>query len=253
VAADVDAVDLAKEDVREVVWTLLEGHRAVPIPPGAHDRIPNFIGAEVAADRIGALTEWQRARAVKANPDKAQLALRRRALEEGKLVYMAVPRLAKDRPFVLLDPAELGGSFDTVSTSGGGVALGRPVDVRHMEPIDLVVCGTVAVNRQGVRIGKGGGFSDLEVALLTHGGLVGAETPIVTTVHQLQVLDEDLPATEHDFRVDWVATPDEMFRSESVSHPLSGIRWDHLTKEKVAAIPALRRLAAELNKTELLV
>lgn len=160
---EVETVDLAKEALRERVWTLLETSGAVPIPPGAHDRIPNFYDAESAADRIATLPGWCHARAVNANPDKAQFPLRRGALMEGKLVYMAVPRLAQDRPFVLLDPAELQGSFDEASTSEGGVALGRLVDIRDMEPIDLIVCGTVAVNRQGARLGKGGGFSDLEV------------------------------------------------------------------------------------------
>jgi NAD(P)-dependent dehydrogenase (short-subunit alcohol dehydrogenase family) len=35
-----------------------------------------------------------------------------------------------------------------------------------MRPVNLVVCGSVAVNRRGVRLGKGAGYSDIEVALL---------------------------------------------------------------------------------------
>jgi len=50
-----------------------------------------------------------------------------------------------------------------VEDSGDGIVY---VDIAGMEPIDLVVCGSVAVNAQGVRVGKGGGFSDLELALL---------------------------------------------------------------------------------------
>ena len=38
--------------------------------------------------------------------------------------------------------------------------------------MDLVVCGSVAVNRSGVRLGKGGGYADLELALLVEPGLV---------------------------------------------------------------------------------
>jgi 5-formyltetrahydrofolate cyclo-ligase len=41
----------------------------------------------------------------------------------------------------------------------------------------------VAVNRQGARVGKGGGFSDLEFALLVEAGLVGTDTVVATTVH----------------------------------------------------------------------
>jgi hypothetical protein len=40
------------------------------------------------------------------------------------------------------------------------------VSISELRPIDLVVCGSVAVKRHGERIGKGAGYSDLEVALL---------------------------------------------------------------------------------------
>jgi 5-formyltetrahydrofolate cyclo-ligase len=109
--------------------------------------------------------------------------------------------------------------------------------------IDLVVCGTVAVNRDGVRVGKGGGFSDLEFALLAQRGTIGEDTVIVTTVHPIQVLDEELPETDHDFRVDVVVTPDEILRCPRVRRP-RGILWDHLDPAKVAEVPALERLAA---------
>jgi 5-formyltetrahydrofolate cyclo-ligase len=131
--------------------------------------------------------------------------------------------------------------------------MGQPVDVDQMEPVDLVVCGSVAVNHEGARVGKGGGFSDLEVALLADSGLLREGVPLVTTIHQLQLLHQDLPETEHDFRVDWIATPDEISRAPGRNREPSTIRWEQLTKGKVASIPVLARLAAQLHKSELLV
>lgn len=221
----------AKEEVRERVWALLERERVARFP-GARGRIPNFKGAEAAAARLAALPEWEAARVVKANPDSPQLPVRRRALAAGKLVYMAVPRLAADKPFVRL------GKDATIK---GAARDGRPVAIEEMERVDLVVCGTVAVNRKGVRIGKGGGYSDLEFALLTEAGLVGEETIIATTVHPLQVLDEDLPETAHDFRVDVIATPDAVLETPGKRRP-PGILWDHLDAAKLVSIPSLQRL-----------
>jgi 5-formyltetrahydrofolate cyclo-ligase len=91
---------------------------------------------------------------VKSNPDTAQLPVRVRALGEGKLLYMAVPRLATPKPFYLLDPATLT-AVDDVATSAGAARVARTVGVDDMRPVDLIVCGSVAVNLHGVRIGKG--------------------------------------------------------------------------------------------------
>ena len=218
----------SKQQVRERIWELLERERAARFP-GARGRIPNFRGAEQAAGRLAELPEWQAARVVKANPDAPQLPVRRHARRDGKTLYMAVPRLTTVKPFVevLGDP-----------TIKRALAEGAPRALEELEPVELVVCGTVAVNRDGVRVGKGGGFSDLEFALLAERGLVGDETTIVTTVHDLQLVDEPLPETEHDFRVDVIVTPTSVVRTPRRRRP-PGILWDHLDAEKRAAIPVL--------------
>jgi 5-formyltetrahydrofolate cyclo-ligase len=218
-----------KDEVRERVWALLEQEGAARFP-GAGGRIPNFKGAEAAAALLAEQPEWQAADTVKANPDSPQLPVRRQARKEGKELYMAVPRLRDEKPFVLVrsDP-----------TIRRALDEGQPAAVEDMPPIDLVVCGTVAVNRAGVRIGKGGGYSDLEFAFLVESGLVGEHTRIVTTVHPLQVLDEELPETEHDFRVDVIVTPDQVIRTPAGNRP-AGILWDHLEREKIDEIPILK-------------
>ena len=68
--------------------------------------------------------------------------------------------------------------------------VARKVGVEEMQPVDLIICGSVAVNRRGVRLGKGAGYSDIEFALLQEAGLLRPETTIVTTVHSLQVVHE---------------------------------------------------------------
>ena len=220
-----------KQDARERIWSVLESEGAARFP-GARGRIPNFRGAEQAAERLAALPEWQAARVVKANPDAPQLPVRRRARKDGKTLYMAVPRLRDEKPFVEVqgDP-----------TIKRALAEGRPVGLDELEPVDLIVCGTVAVNRKGVRIGKGGGFSDLEFALLAERGLVSRETTIVTTVHDLQLVDEELPETEHDFRVDVIVTPTTTVHTGSRRRP-PGIRWDDLDPDKIADIPVLQAM-----------
>ncbi|MGH3837946.1 MAG: 5-formyltetrahydrofolate cyclo-ligase [Pseudonocardiaceae bacterium] len=195
----------AKQAIRQRVWDRLWQEGASVDP---HGRIPDFVGATASADRLAALPVWQKAHVLKANPDQAQLPVRARALREGKLVYMAVPKVA----------------------------------VSDMHTVDLIVCGSVAVNRDGVRIGKGAGYSDIEVGLLAEAGLIGPPTTIVTTVHQLQVLDESLPHDEHDFTVDYIITPEEIIHCGPPHRP-TGVMWTALDRDKITAIPVLAAMA----------
>jgi len=105
--------------------------RRVAAFPGARGRIPNFVGASTAADRLAALEEWRSARVIKCNPDAPQRYVRLRALREGKVVYMAVPRLRQVRCFWELDPRRLRDVRNAASI-GGAAKAGRAVDPRDL-------------------------------------------------------------------------------------------------------------------------
>jgi 5-formyltetrahydrofolate cyclo-ligase len=247
---DVDLL-AAKAARREEVWRAMAvpGIRRFPSPDG---RIPNFVGAEAAAARLAETPAWRSARTIKANPDAPQLPVRIRALEDGKTVYMAVPRLAAEHPFFLLDPEALADPPRKAATIAGASRSARRVAISELEPVDLVVAGCVAVGRDGARLGKGGGFSDLELALAAAAGLVGEQTLVSTTVHPVQVVGRgEIPTTAHDVHVDLIATPDELIACKRPArHALPPLRWEELTPEKIDAIPLLRRMAADAGITQ---
>jgi 5-formyltetrahydrofolate cyclo-ligase len=240
-----DAEVLAQKGaLREATWDRMVA-AGVGRFPAPHNRIPNFVGAESAAERLRVQDAWASARTVKSNPDSPQWPVRQRALEDGKVVYMAVPRLAEDDPFFLLDPDDLADTPRKASSIKGASRSARTVSVAELEPVDLVVTGCVAVDRSGARLGKGGGFSDLEYALAWKAGLIGPDTVVVTTVHDVQVLPAgDIPVTDHDFRLDLIVTPDEVIECSSGGRTAATIRWDELTEAKIGSIPLLTRLAS---------
>lgn len=229
-----------KESIRRRVWSALTEHD-VDRFPGAQGRIPNFKGAEGAAERLAEQEFWGRSQILKCNPDSPQRRVRELALKTGKTVYMAVPRLRELQCFLELDPDRISSDdFRRASTIKGAGELGRAVMLEEMRSIDMVVAGSVAVNRAGVRIGKGGGYSDLEYGLAVERGLLERSAPVVTTVHELQVLDEALPRHEHDVLLNWIVTPGRTIRSEPQGDQPDGIYWDLLDEEKIASIPVLQ-------------
>lgn len=237
--------DDEKEAIRRRVWEDLERSGVARFPKPIVDRIPNFVGAEKAAERAAELSEWKKADAIKSNPDSPQGPLRRIALEEGKILFMAVPRLRDVKCFLRLDPKEIRDVRAAASISGAA-RLGVPVHPKDLPRIDLVIAGSVAVNRKGARIGKGGGYSDLEFALARHFAVVGDGTPVLTTVHPLQVLKEELPMRPHDEPVDLIVTPERAVRTQAVFPKPRGILWDILSPDQIHAIPILRELRGSM-------
>src|SRR5205814_10502139 len=103
------------------------------------------------------------------------------ALAEGKITYTARPRRPTEKCFVEIDPQRLGKKAALAASIAGACRWGRAVSPREMRPVDLVVCGSVAVGRDGARLGKGGGYCDLESGLLREEGNVRSSTPSPTT------------------------------------------------------------------------
>jgi len=234
-----------KQSIRQRVWDHLEaaGIARFPFPP--HDRIPNFAGAARAAERVTDTAVWDAAETVKANPDSPQLPLRRAALRAGKTVYMAVPRLREERCFYELDPTELD-DIEAAPAVSNVADHARQVGPDAVGRIDLVVSGSVALTENGARVGKGEGFSDLEYAVLHELGLVEASTPVLTTVHERQVVggpdgvvDTEVPVDAHDVPIDYVVTPERVVETDTPYPRPTGIDWDALDDERIAEIPVL--------------
>ncbi len=232
----------AKDILRQRIWSTLKTHQVVHRDPEGH--IPNFVGADVAADRLAQTPLWQKAQVIKCNPDSPHRAVRLRALADGKVLYMAVPRLSHIKCFVELTAAALEEkkvALHEASTMVGAMEHGRLVAFGEMQPIDVVVVGCVAVAANGGRTGKGAGFADLELAMLRECGLILGRTPIVTTVHDLQIVDAgDLPMQGHDWWLDLVATPTRCLVIDHVPDNPTGLDWDTIQPDQMANIPILR-------------
>jgi len=244
---DVKETKKAKQAIRERVWRELE-RRGLSLFPGAFGRIPNFVGAPEAAKKLAAMIEWREAKTLKSNPDSPQAPARELALRDRKLVFMAVPRLRQERCFVKLDGSSLRGQEKFAATIKGAFQLGQLVHPSEMPKIDFVLIGSVAVNLKGARVGKGGGYSDLEFAIARHLKLVTDNTPVVTTVHPVQIVDDEIPMLPHDIPIDFIVTPDGVIATERAFSKPEGVLWDWLDAEKFEQVPILQWLKSTASQ-----
>ena len=66
---------------------------------------------------------------------------------------MAVPRLADELPYYLLDPEHLSISLEEAVTKEGAAKAGRKVAATELPSVDLVVCDSVAVITRAAKWG----------------------------------------------------------------------------------------------------
>ncbi len=238
-----------KDVIRNDIWGGLE-RDGVNVGP-VRSRIPNFAGADLAALNLSKVPAWTTSRVVKCNPDPPQIPVRLRALYDGKIVYTPVPELTLGFPFVRLDPDDLtakGVEFETAATVQGFMAHGQPVAFEDMEVLDFVVVGCVAVSRAGARTGKGGGFADLELGIFRELNKLKPDTPITTTVHSSQVVDNGrLPMMGHDSALHWIATEKELIETRTEMGQPKGVDWERVQPDQYEAIPFLKDLRARLE------
>ena len=230
-----------RDRLRRRVWEAMmrEGVARFPLP--TYGRIPNFIGAEVAARRLAATREFLRAEVVKVSPDSPQRPVREEVLRRGKRLVMPTPRIREG--FLLIDPAKIPrGAFGAASTIRGAFRYGIKVKPWNLPEVDLIVTGSVAVDLSGTRLGKGRGYSELEYGILLECGKVSTDTPVFTTVHDIQVLEDvEIPRLPWDVTVDKIFTPTRGLSASGPKQRPPGILWEYV-RDRVNEIPLLMEL-----------
>jgi 5-formyltetrahydrofolate cyclo-ligase len=129
------------------------------------------------------------------------------------------------------------------ATSQGVRNFSTPIGLDSRVLVDLIVIGSVAVSEKGWRIGKGEGYADLEYAMMVSMGAVCEGTPVVTIVHDCQVVDfPEALLEDHDLTVDYILTPTRVITTGCQRPKPAGIMWSKITREMLEKMPILRSL-----------
>ena len=172
-----------------------------------HGRIPDYWESGKAADRLRNTLEWKNASTIFVSPDTAMIKVRENVLLDRKLLIMASPKLING--YLQIKANIVKGKEREASTIKGAFEYGEKIET--FPNVDMVVEGSVAVDRNGGRLGKGRGYGDMEISFLLNKGVIGLKTPIVSTVHQIQLI-ENVPLELHDRKINMVVTPEHVIR-----------------------------------------
>ncbi|RLE61454.1 MAG: 5-formyltetrahydrofolate cyclo-ligase [Thermoprotei archaeon] len=232
-------VNRIKNRIRRQVWEKMEKLEIATSPRPCYGKIPNFIGSLNASNKIVKLDMFRKARVIYSTIDLPQKPIREETLRRDKILITSMPKV---RGFIILDPSRIDKRMISYATTvRGSLRMGERIRILEDIRIDLVVLGSVAVTRNGARLGKGDGQYDLEYALLRELHVIDENTPVVTTVHDVQIVD-DIPMLRHDVPADIVATPSQLIFTKTPYRKPSGIYWEMLSIEEIKSNPILRQL-----------
>ncbi|ESO02138.1 hypothetical protein HELRODRAFT_94411 [Helobdella robusta] len=236
--------DDSKAILRSKVWDYLEDSGLASHPKIPRRRISNFRGSEEACDRITELDVFKKAQILRIDPDRPLQEIRFKTLEAGKTLLVPTPSLKNHVFSKIVPPADCPQKLLRSCAARQGIKdYSEAIDIDEKVKVDAVVVGCVAVSTKGWRIGKGGGLSDLEYAMMASLGVVNQKVPIITMVHDCQILDlPDSLFGLHDLPVDYIVTPTQIIECTGHLPKPSSILWNLMNDDKLNHIPVLRRI-----------
>ncbi|KAG7880010.1 hypothetical protein KL935_000630 [Ogataea polymorpha] len=238
-----------KSDVRSNVWAQLI---KVARPDSRFhfnfaEFIADFEGSSEATSRFKREPSYTESKVLFITPDNCLEELRYEALKDGKTVLMTTYGIY--RGFWMLDPSKIDPQrYEYASTLDGMEKVGKQMTLRQLIDmklrVDVMITGTGAINKKGIRFGKGHGFFDCEWAMLYTIGCISKSTPAVAFVHDCQLLEQELQPEIFDTVCDIVVTNTQTIKADPVPKPYCGILWDLLDPQMYESIPPLQELKA---------
>jgi 5-formyltetrahydrofolate cyclo-ligase len=200
----------SKDELRQHVWNLLEERGLARFPKPCKGRIPNFAGSEKACMRLEELSEFSAGKCIFSAPDYVLTRARELVIQNEKTLAVATPHMKKFLELSNIPETHV----KQASSIGGFEKFGKKLGTR----IDLIVQGSVAVDRKGNRIGKGSGYGDREFHILGSLNMLRPKAKVVTIVHEEQVFEDfGHLMEEQDVKVDYILTSKGMIQVKKSS------------------------------------
>jgi 5-formyltetrahydrofolate cyclo-ligase len=250
-----------RSETRERVWSDL---REVARPDSRFgwdfsSFIADYQGSDRGAERLLRRGDESGYDSWFVTPDNNLDPLRERLVERNTSFVM--PTYGIRRGFVQLTPGDVpddqaafAGTLDGVNRFANRISLERMES--ELPTLDCMITGASFLTIDGLRMGKGHGYFDLEWAMMREIDVVDEETEVVAAVHDVQVLEDvrgrDV-AESHDTIVDVIVTPTDVIEIADPPEKPEGIRWELLDRERIDSMPPLKRLWERAGRPDLYV
>lgn len=247
--------EVTKRSIRLDTWQKIKDQKLSPLRRfSVFNKIPNYVGADKAAEMLAETDEFKNATNIKVNIDLAQEPVKVEVVKAHKTLFVP-PAQKSSNVYAKIkncnpDELDLATQKKIIKLQGDEDTF-EEIDINGIEKLDMVVVGSCAVSRQGHRIGKGNGYVDLDVGILTDLGVVTKDTLIATTVHDVQVYDT-LPENlfqSYDLPLDLIVTPTEVIRVSKRLHRPKGIEWKLLSSRRLEIVPVLKCIKEREEKS----
>ncbi|KAI3382527.1 hypothetical protein SNEBB_010963 [Seison nebaliae] len=240
-----------KATLRSKVWKMMDECRITKFPRPATGRIPNYTTSNICAEKCAQSQVFLDAQRIKCDPDAALQELRYLILKAKKELFVPISRLQDGILYKIVPPNYEEDTLRSCSTQTGAKMHGEAIKVEDKLKMDLIVVGSVAVDQNGNRLGRGRGFGDIEYSALRDIEIADENTPVMTLVHDCQVLDGLIPESEitnFDMVIDYVVTPNSVIRTTPKREKPKTIEWSKLNGEKLERTFILKKLRLILFK-----
>lgn len=233
----------AVETIRRQVWLQLQ---AIARPDSRFhwdfaSFIPDFEGSEMCCEQVCQTALYQDSVVLFVTPDNSLMDFRGRCLLDGKTLI--IPTYGITRGFFLLERSKVPqGQEAFAATLDGLESFGRPCNLSALPGPELLVSGASVINREGVRVSPGPSYFDLEWLILSAAGLVEEGTPIMTVIHDCQLVDLAFKPSSFAVAADWIITPTLTYRTgQAYTRPTPAVIRD-LPWEIIQDVPLLQQL-----------
>lgn len=239
--------EVTKRSIRVETWQKIKEQKLSPLRRfiTVFNRIPNFIGADKAAELLAETEEFKAANSIMVNIDLAQEQVKLEVIKARKTLFVSATQKSNNIYAKIKncdpDDVDLAAQKKIIKLHGPEDTF-EEIDIDGIEKLDMVIVGSCAVSRQGHRIGKGNGYVDLDIGIQTQLGIITKDTLLVTTVHDVQVYDT-LPENlfqSYDLPLDLIVTPTEVIRVKQRLARPTGIEWNLLSSRRLEIVPVLK-------------